>query len=75
MLSIFPKALEKKEKYQEAFQTIANASLVDDMADSRSTKAEMQELITQLQEFFSRMRDGHTQIRGKFAVNYEGSKT
>jgi hypothetical protein len=75
MSAIFLKALEKKEKYPEAFQTIANASLVDNMADSRSTKAEMQELIKQLREFFSRMRDGHTQIRGKFAVDYEGPKT
>jgi hypothetical protein len=48
----FLKALEKKEKYPEAFQTIANASLVDDMADSRSKKAEMQELKKQLREFF-----------------------
>jgi hypothetical protein len=52
MSAIFLKALEKKEKYPEAFQTIANASLVNDMADSRSTKAEMQEVITQLREFF-----------------------
>jgi hypothetical protein len=52
MSAIFLKALEKKEKYPEAFQTIANASLVVDMADSRSTKAGMQELITQQREFF-----------------------
>jgi hypothetical protein len=52
MSAIFLKALEKKDKYPEAFQTIANASLVGDMSDSRATKTEMQELVTHLREFF-----------------------
>jgi hypothetical protein len=38
MAAIFLQALKHRETFPEAFQTIAKASLVDDMADSRPTQ-------------------------------------
>jgi hypothetical protein len=52
MAAIFLQALKYKDKFPEAFETIAKASLVDDMADSRPKKEGMQELIKQLIKFF-----------------------
>jgi hypothetical protein len=52
MAAIFLQALKYKDKFPEAFKTIAKASLVDDMADSRPKKEGTQELIKQLIEFF-----------------------
>jgi hypothetical protein len=52
--AIFLQALKYKDKFPEAFETIAKASLVDNMADSRPKKEGMQELIKQLIEFFPR---------------------
>jgi hypothetical protein len=46
--AIFLQALNYKDKFPEAFKTIAKASLVDDMADSRPTKHEIKDLIQQL---------------------------
>jgi hypothetical protein len=40
MAAIFLQALTHRETFPEAFQTIAKASLVDDMADSRQTQKE-----------------------------------
>jgi hypothetical protein len=65
MAAIFLQALKYKDKFQEVFETIAKASLVDDMADSRPKKEGMQELIKQLIEFFPRCV---MEIR-KFIVN------
>jgi hypothetical protein len=52
MAAIFLQALNYKGKFPEAFKTIAKASLVDDMADSRPTKQEIKDLIQQHIEFF-----------------------
>jgi hypothetical protein len=52
MAAIFLQALKHRETFPEAFQTIAKASMVDDMADSRPTQKETKELIRQLVEFF-----------------------
>jgi hypothetical protein len=52
MAANFLQALKHKDQFPEAFETIANASLVDDMADLRPKKTETQELIQQLIEFF-----------------------
>jgi hypothetical protein len=52
MAAIFLQALNYKDKFPEAFETIAKASLVADMADSRPTKHEIKDLIQQLIEFF-----------------------
>jgi hypothetical protein len=52
MAAIFLQALSHKDKFPEAFQTIAKASLVDDMAYSRPTLSRVQELVQQLVDFF-----------------------
>jgi hypothetical protein len=52
MAAIFLQALNNKDRFPEAFETIAKAGLVDDMADSRPTKHEIKDLIQQLIEFF-----------------------
>jgi hypothetical protein len=52
MAAIFLQALNYKDKFPEAFETIAKASLVVDMADLRPTKHEIKDLIQQLIEFF-----------------------
>jgi hypothetical protein len=52
MAAIFLQALKHKAKFLEAFKTIAKASLVDDMADSRPTKHKIKDLIQELIEFF-----------------------
>jgi hypothetical protein len=52
MAAIFLQALKHKAKFPEAFETIAKASLVDDMADSRPTKHEIKDLTQELIEFF-----------------------
>jgi hypothetical protein len=48
MAAIFLQALTHKEKFPQAFETIAKASLVDDMADSRPMRLEITELVDQL---------------------------
>jgi hypothetical protein len=52
MAAIFLQALTHKEKFPQAFETMAKASLVDDMADSRPTRLEITELVDQLIAFF-----------------------
>jgi hypothetical protein len=52
MASVFLQALAHKDVFPQAFATIANASLVDDMADSRPTKQQIRELVDQLVNFF-----------------------
>jgi hypothetical protein len=52
MAAIFLQALKHKDKFPEAFETIAKASLVDNMTDSRPTKKHMEDLVTQLIGFF-----------------------
>jgi hypothetical protein len=52
MAAIFLQALKHRETFPEVFQTIAKASLVDDMADLRPTQKETKELIGQLIDFF-----------------------
>jgi hypothetical protein len=52
MAAIFLQALTHRETFPKAFQTIAKASLVEDMADSRQTQKETKELIRQLIGFF-----------------------
>jgi hypothetical protein len=52
MSAIFLQALKHKAKFPEAFETIAKASLVDDMDDSRPTKHEIKDLTQELIEFF-----------------------
>jgi hypothetical protein len=53
MAAIFLQSLKHKDEFLEAIQTIAKASLVDDMADSRPTEDMARELIKQLMGFFS----------------------
>jgi hypothetical protein len=52
MAAIFLQSLKHKDEFPEAFQTIAKASLVDDMAKSRPREDITQELLKQLLGFF-----------------------
>jgi hypothetical protein len=52
MAAIFLQALAHRDAFPQAFATIVNASLVDDMADSRPTKQQIGELDDQLVNFF-----------------------
>jgi hypothetical protein len=45
-------ALKHKDEFPEAFETIAKACLVDDMADLRPSKDQVKELVNQLINFF-----------------------
>jgi hypothetical protein len=52
MAAIFLQVLKHKDEFPEAFETIAKASLVDDMADSRPSKDQIKELVYQPINFF-----------------------
>jgi hypothetical protein len=52
MAAIFLQSLKHKDEFPEAFQTIAKALLIDDMADSRPTEDMARELFKQLMGFF-----------------------
>jgi hypothetical protein len=52
MMAVFTQAMQHKEEYPEAFQTITHASLVNDMADSRPSAQELKQLMDQLTKLF-----------------------
>jgi hypothetical protein len=58
--------LKNKKEYQDAFDTIIAASLVEDMADSRPSAQQIKLLIDQLTAFFPKHCSMH--IR-KYIVN------